>query len=71
MRSFLAVSRALLDNDCFDVTAPFRHSVMALYLTLGFEGFQMLRDGLIEKSLFWFPTLVCELASAHFAKEAL
>jgi hypothetical protein len=40
------------------------------HLTLSLESFPMLGDGLIEKSSFWFSTLVCELAFAHFAKEA-
>jgi hypothetical protein len=42
----------------------------AFHLTLSFEGFPMPGDGLIEKSSFWVSTLVCELASTHFAKEA-
>jgi hypothetical protein len=42
-----------------------------LHLTLSLEGFPMPSDGLIEKSLFRFSALVCELSFAHFAKEAL
>jgi hypothetical protein len=42
----------------------------AFHLTLSLEGFPMRGDGLIEKSSFWVSTLVVELASTHFAKEA-
>jgi hypothetical protein len=37
----------------------------AFHLTLGFEGFPVPGDGLIEKSLFRFSALVFELAFTH------